>query len=63
MELWCTELETRFTEYPSVALPKLEQVSHTLRDVRAGKDAEESVRSSHLRIEIKSCGFLKILVY
>ncbi|RKF55936.1 hypothetical protein OnM2_085014 [Erysiphe neolycopersici] len=43
LNFWCSELERRFQESPSVALSKLERLRYTVRDVQARKKPEEFV--------------------
>ncbi|KAL8794664.1 MAG: hypothetical protein Q9182_007604, partial [Xanthomendoza sp. 2 TL-2023] len=44
IDLWCTELESRFRESPSVALSRLEGLRYTISDVRARKDPEDLIQ-------------------
>ena len=41
INLWCTELVTRFREAPNVALSRLEASYYTILDVRAKRDPED----------------------
>ncbi|KAI6251518.1 hypothetical protein HI914_00911 [Erysiphe necator] len=43
LNFWCSELERRFQESPSVALGKLERLRYTVKDVQARKKPEEFV--------------------
>ncbi|RDL33672.1 uncharacterized protein BP5553_08040 [Venustampulla echinocandica] len=44
IDLWCSELETRFRDAPGAALEKLEASRYTIRDVRSRKDPEDFVQ-------------------
>ena len=41
INLWCTELVTRFREAPDVALSRLEAFHYIISDVRAKRDPED----------------------
>ena len=45
VDLWCTELETRFRESPGAALSRLERLKYSVYDARNRRDPEDFVQS------------------